>query len=161
MRHDVKNIVAAGLASLTLLLVPQQSALAVEKLTASELASHCQHLASASEGADAIFCIRYIQGFIDGAIATDERVTMNVADEYDREETFSERAIRIRVGHRLDSFGSSYYAEFCLGEPVALAEVVDKVAASLRQEPPLSDSALARDRVYLTLREHYPCPQDG
>ena len=161
MRYAVRNIVVTGLVTITRLVAPQQSALAVEKLTASELASHCRHLRGASEGADAIFCIRYIQGFIDGAIATDERVTMNVADEYDREESFSERAIRMRVGQRLASYGSSFYAEFCLGEPVALAEVVDKVAASLQRNPPSSDSTLARDVVYVTLREHYPCQQDG
>ena len=161
MRHTVKSIVVTGLVTSTLLLASQQPAVAVENLTASELASHCEHLKDGPTGTDAIFCIRYIQGFIDGAIATDERVTMNVADEYDREESFSERAIRIRVGHRLANYGSSYYAEFCLGEPVALAEVVDKVAASLQRNPQASDSKLARDIVYVTLRKHYPCQQDG
>jgi hypothetical protein len=161
MRYLVKDIFVSGLITFTLLLAPLQSALAVEKLSAIELASHCKHLKSAPEGADAIFCIRYIQGFIDGAIATDERVTMNVADEYGMEESFSERAIRMRVGQRLTLYGSSYYAEFCLGEPVALAEVVDRVEASLRQNPPSSQSMLARDIVYTTLRKHYPCKQDG
>jgi hypothetical protein len=156
----VRNFVATGSAILALLIASQPSALAVERLSAAELASHCAHFRASPDSNDGTFCIRYIQGFIDGAIATDERVTLNVADEYDREESFSERAIRIRVGHRLASFGS-YYAEFCLGEPVPLAEVVDKVVGGLDRAKPVSDTRHARDVVYTILREHYPCEADS
>jgi hypothetical protein len=155
----VKIVIATGLALLALTIVPQRAAIAVERLSAAELASHCDYFRTSPDSTDGIFCVRYIQGFIDGAIATDERVTLNVADEYDREESFSERAIRIRVGHRLANFGS-YYAEFCLGEPVPLAEVVDKVVGGLEQAKPVSSTRHARDIVYMTLREHYPCEAD-
>jgi hypothetical protein len=101
--------------------------------------------------------VRYIQGFIDGAVATDERVTYNVADEYDREESFSERAIRTRVGSRIGRYGSSYYAEFCLGEPVPLADVVKAVVADLSKIDDVAGRELARDVVYATLRNEYPC----
>lgn len=151
----MKGIIRNGLALLALALIAAGSAMAVERLSASELASHCAHLKANPEGADSIFCIRYIQGFVDGAVVTDERVTMNVADEYDREESFSERAIRIRLGQRLASYGS-YYAEFCLGEPVPLAEVVNKVATHL-EDKEVSDNQLARTIIYATLRKHYPC----
>ncbi|MCG6890613.1 MAG: hypothetical protein LJE92_13585 [Gammaproteobacteria bacterium] len=156
----MKNVIATGLVSLALLLTPQHEAMAVEPLSAIELASHCKHLGASPEGVDGIFCIRYIQGFIDGAIATDERVTLNVAEEYHKEETFSERATRIRLGQRLASYGGSYFAEFCLGEPSPLAEVVAKVASSLEQNPPKSDTLLARNVVYKTLREQYPCARE-
>ena len=122
----MKTIVKKGLALLVLAFISHGSALAVERLSAAELASHCAQIKTNPEGVDGIFCIRYIQGFIDGAVATDERVTMNVADEYAREESFSERAIRIRLGQRLTSYGS-YYAGLCLGEPVPLADAVNKV----------------------------------
>ena len=36
------------------------------------------------DGKDAIFCVRYVQGFIDGAVATDARVLENIATEFDR-----------------------------------------------------------------------------
>jgi hypothetical protein len=156
----MKNAIATGLVLLALILTPQQEAIAVEPLSAIELASHCKHLSTAPEGVDGIFCIRYVQGFVDGAIATDERVTVNVTEEYHKEESFSERATRIRVGQRLESYGSSFYADFCLGEPSPLAELVDKVAASLVQNPPNSDTLLARNVVYATLREHYPCAKE-
>ncbi len=109
------------------------------------------------DGEDGIFCVRYIQGFIDGAVATDERVTYNVAAEYDKSESFTERAIRTRVGSRLNRYGPSYYAEFCLGDPVPLATVVEVVVADLLGLESLEGQERARDVVYATLRREYPC----
>ena len=104
---------------------------AVEALSTEELVSHCVVYEEDPDGEDGIFCVRYIQGFIDGAVATDERVTFNVADEYDKKETFTERAIRTRLGSRIERYGPSYYAEFCLGEPVPLKAVVELAIADL------------------------------
>ena len=133
---------------------------AVEALSTEELISHCAVYEEDPDGEDGIFCVRYIQGFIDGAVATDERVTYNVAKEYDRDETFTERAIRTRLGSRIDRYGPSYYAEFCLGEPVPLAEVVRVVVADLLELESLEGRELARDVVYATLRTEYPCDDD-
>lgn len=133
------------------------SASAVEALSTEELIEHCTVYETDPDGEDGIFCVRYIQGFIDGAVATDERVTYNVANEYTRDETFSERAIRTRVGSRLDRYGPSYYAEFCLGEPLPLAEVVRVVVRDLLRLKDLEGRELARDVVYATLRREYPC----
>jgi hypothetical protein len=102
--------------------------------------------------------VRYIQGFIDGAVATDEKVTQNVVGEFDKEETYSERAARTRIGRRLERFGSSVYAEFCLGDPIPLKEVVEHVVEDATDPERVSRNPLARDLVYDTLREHYPCP---
>ena len=60
----------------------------------------------------------------------------------------------------MESYGGSYYAEFCLGEPSPLAEVVARVADALEQNPPTSDTILARNVVYGTLRKHYPCARE-
>jgi hypothetical protein len=133
---------------------------AVEALSTEELISHCAVYEEDPDGEDGIFCVRYIQGFIDGAVVTDERVTYNVADEYDRDETFTERAIRTRLGSRIDRYGPSYYAEFCLGEPVPLAEVARVVIADLLALENLKGRELARDVVYATLRREYPCDAD-
>ena len=133
---------------------------AVEALSTEELVSHCVFFEEDPEGKDGIFCVRYIQGFIDGAVATDERVTFNVADEYEREESFSERATRTRLGNRIERYGSSYYAEFCLGEPVPLREVVEVVVADLLDPDRVAAQPLARDLVYSTLRRQYPCEPD-
>lgn len=134
---------------------------AVEALSTAELAEHCMHYADDPEGEDAIFCVRYVQGFIDGAVATDERVTLNVVAEIEKDETFSERAIRTRSPSRsLSRYGATVYAEFCLGEPVPLKEVVEHVIDDLMNRKVLEDTLLARDAVYAVLRRDYPCETD-
>jgi hypothetical protein len=94
-------------------------------------------------------------------VATDERVARNVVGEYDREETFSERAVRTRIGTRLDRYGPSVYAEFCLGDPVPLKEVVEHVVEDATNPERVAANPLARDLVYETLREHYPCREES
>lgn len=133
------------------------AAWAVEKLSTAELMSHCDQYYDERATEDRVFCVRYIQGFIDGAVATDERVTRNVIDEYGEEESFSQRAARTRIGNRLARYGSSVYAEFCLGDPVPLREVVEHVVDDAVNEELVRSMPLARDLVYRTLRTHYPC----
>lgn len=130
---------------------------AVEPLSTAELVSHCDKYHDEEATEDRIFCVRYIQGFIDGAVATDERVARNIVEEYEKEESFSQRAARTRIGNRLDRFGSSVYADFCLGDPVPLKEVVEHVVVDSQNVDRVSKTPLARDLVYQTLREHYPC----
>ena len=142
----------------TLLLVNE--ARAVEPLSTPQLAEHCAHYFEDPNGEDAIFCVRYVQGFIDGAVATDDRVMLNVAAELDPEETYSERAIRTRLGRNTKRFGSTVYADFCLGESVPLKEVVEKVVHNLNNRKVLDEQLLARDAVYSTLRKEYPCETD-
>ena len=133
------------------------NAFAVEPLSTEELKEHCVVYEEEPEGVDGIFCVRYIQGFIDGAVATDERVTYNVAAEYEGGETFKQRAVRTPLGTRIARYGSSYYAEFCLGEPVPLADVVRVVVTDLLEIDSFAGRELAREVVYQTLRSEYPC----
>ena len=131
---------------------------AVEVLTAEELASHCAAFPDEADSVDGEYCVRYIQGFIDGAIATDVRVMLNMEAEKEEEESFTERAIRTRMIDRDLQLRASGYAEFCLGDPVPLAEVVGKVVADLEQRIKAMDSTgTARDAVYESLRRNYPC----
>jgi hypothetical protein len=105
--------------------------------------------------------VRYVQGFIDGAVATDERVTLNVIAEIEKKETYAERVIRIRnPSRRLSRYGSTVYAEFCLGAPVPLKEVVEHVIDDLMNRKVLEETLLARDAVYAVLRRDYPCEAD-
>jgi len=141
-----------------LMLAPE--ARSVEVLSTQELMSHCDNYYDDTATEDRTFCVRYIQGFIDGAVATDEKVTQNVVGEFDKEETFSERAARTRIGNRLERFGSSVYAEFCLGDPVPLREVVEHVVEDATDRERVAANPRARDLVYETLRDHYPCPSN-
>jgi hypothetical protein len=129
---------------------------AVEVLTAEELASHCEAFPNDAASVDGEYCVRYIQGFIDGAVATDVRVMLNMDAE--KEESFTERAIRTRMIDRDLQLRAAGYAEFCLGDPVPLAEVVAKVVADLDERMKSTDSpGSARDAVYESLRRNYPC----
>lgn len=132
----------------------------IEPLSTTELVSHCAHYSEDPEGKDAIFCVHYIQGFIDGAIATDERVAQNVVAQYERAETFTERAFRTRTPSRVVRFGPTAYADFCLGAPVPLVEVVTKVVGSLSESAVQTEHPLARDAVFSTLRGEYACQYD-
>ena len=106
---------------------------AIEVLTASELASHCAVLPQQQDSADGQYCIRYVQGFIDGAVATDAQV-MLAADEQ-RKESFTERAYRTRAPSHLDRQRAARLAGFCLGDPLPLFDVVERVVADLKLLP--------------------------
>lgn len=133
----------------------------VEPLSTPELAEHCGFYFEDRDGKDAIFCVRYVQGFIDGAVATDARVLENIATEFDKDETFAERAIRSRIGSRISRRGPTVYADFCLGEADSLEAVVEKVVRDLANRKVLDKDLLARDAVFSTLRREYPCEPDS
>ena len=129
---------------------------AVIAMETTELASHCNLYDDPSAEADRIFCTRYVQGFIDGAVATDGRVAQNVVEELDSGENYSSRAAMTRIGKRLERFETTY-AEFCLGNPIPLKEVVEHIVAALENEQLVTAHPLARDLVYTVLRSDYPC----
>jgi len=155
----IQRCASVGAAAL-LTVLPFDRVGAVEPLSTPELAEHCTHYFEDPESKDGIFCVRYVQGFIDGAVATDERVIKNVAIELDRDETYAERMFRTRLNRRTSRFGATVYADFCLGAPVPLKEVVEKVVHNLMNRKFLDEQLLARAAVYSTLRKEYPCETD-
>ena len=131
---------------------------AVEVLPARELANQCRGLVEANEPEGANFCTHYVQGFIDGAVSTDVRVMMNIEAEYEERASLTERAARTRMPGWHDQQRAAGYAEFCLGDPLPLADVVETVARHLVEQDGTMDPELAaRDVVYAALRKHYPC----
>ena len=147
------------IAAIALFLLAERAS-SVEPLSTPELAEHCAFYHDDPDGKDAIFCVRYVQGFIDGAVATDARVLENIATEFEQDETFAERAIRSRIGSRVNRRGPTVYADFCLGEPDSLEDVVEKVVSDLANRKVLDEDLLARDAVFSTLRREYPCDPD-
>lgn len=134
------------------------TATALEVLPVKELAEHCALLESQPDGVDGQYCIRYIQGFIDGAIATDARVMLNAAQESAEGETFLERAMRTRLPGRLDREKAARLAGFCLGDPLPLLAIVNVVVAELAAiEDEAAQNEPAMEAVYGALVKHYPC----
>ena len=146
-----------SLLGILLITLATQKLKAVEPLTANELAQHCAVYPNQPESLDAQFCIRYIQGFIDGAVATDAQVMLNVEAEFERKETFSERAIRTRNISRDRHKRAARYAEFCIGDPIQLKEIVGTVVSTIQKRKKRAESILARAVVYGALRKNYPC----
>ena len=134
------------------------SSWAIEPLTAEELSQICADVDLSPENSESRPCATYVKGFLDGAVATDARVAENVASEYDNDETFSERAIRTRIIDRMNRFGPSVYADFCVGQPDPIADVLQHVVEELKRYDDLS-GVYAQDVVYASLRRHYPCDE--
>jgi hypothetical protein len=105
-----------------LMLIP--TAHAVEILPPKKSASHCVLLTANPEGVDDQYCVRYIQGFSDGAVAADAQVMLNAENAIAGDGTFAERAIRTRIPGRVNRSRAAKLADFRLGEPAM--EVVYK-----------------------------------
>ena len=131
---------------------------ALEPLSAQVLAEYCADYQAVSGSGD-VRCVTYIKGFLDGAIATDSRVAENVVRDLEEPETLAERAFRTRVTDRLAKYGPSVYAEFCVGDPVPIADVVNRVMQTLVEHQDLANNT-ARTIVYSALRQHYACEAD-
>ncbi|TDG12813.1 hypothetical protein E2F43_14720 [Seongchinamella unica] len=133
---------------------------AIELLTIHELVSHCVHLEKDPEGVDGQYCIRYIQGFIDGAVETDDRILQDMELGEGNLDALTERALRTRMLGWGNDYQPGSLAGFCLDDPVPLREVVDTVVADLitRDIGDLSGSP-ARVTVEDSLRDHYPCDE--
>ncbi len=150
----MKTLFASLALSLLLLTAPPASA--IDPLSAAALRDICANAGDEPDTAEASLCVFYVKGFLDGAVATDGRVAENVAAEISEQDSFSERAIRTRVIDRLNRFGPSVYAEFCVGQPDPIAEVVQHVIEELDRHDDL-DGVKAQTIVYDSLRRHYNC----
>jgi len=131
-------------------------AFAIDPLTAFQLQEVCGEASERPDTMEARLCLYYVKGFLDGAVATDSRVAENVATEADEQESFTERAIRTRVINRLERYGPSVYAEFCVGQPDPIADVVLHVIEELDRYEEL-EGMQAQTIVYDSLRRHYSC----
>jgi hypothetical protein len=135
-------------------LAPASGLHALEVLSAETLAGYC----AAGEGEaeqPGEQCMTYVHGFVDGAVATDPQVTLNVTRELQSAEEFTEQALSERVGARIARYGPSVYADFCVPQPAPLWEITDHVIRELRRSEDLGEPA--REVVYRALRGNYPC----
>lgn len=153
----LKRVAACALAVTLLAVAPR--VVAVEPLLAEELKAYCVLDGGGDRRHNEALCIAYITGFLDGAVATDQRVAENVADELERDNSFTERALRTRMVRRMRDRGPTVYAGFCVGNPVPIAEVVEHVVEELT-EADIPEGRAAQIFVYNSLRKHYPCDPD-
>lgn len=140
--------------ALVLTFLPQ--ARAVEWMTGSELIGHCREYVEHPTSLDGIACASYVQGFLGGAEATDAVVAETVRQQYRERSRFASRAAETRVKQRLERFGPTAYAGYCLPREVSNTGVVATVIAFIAAHPE-SAELTAQDVVYGALKEFYPC----
>lgn len=129
----ITELLVGCLLMLQLLTAP--AATAVEVLSARELASHCAQLGSEPDGVDGQYCMRYIQGILDAAVATDARIMLNAESALERGEAFAEPAMRTRVPSLMGRSRASNLAGFWLGDPLLWRDAVDVFLAELAVLP--------------------------
>jgi hypothetical protein len=129
------------------------SAHALDTLDSQELLALCQ----SEKQAEVAVCTGYINGFLDGAFATDPRVAENVVTEMGRGETFSDRAIRTRLGITLERYGPSYYAGFCLPADLSTDTLLAELRDAATEEAVDPGQHNARDYLYRLLQLKHPC----
>ena len=159
-RYTVRIYTKLACALGLLLSISLPTANAVEVLSSQELAAHCALLNKDPEGADGQYCVRYIQGFIDGAIATDARVMLSAENAISGNETFEQRAMRTRMPGRDDLSRAAKLAGFCLGDHLPLRDVVEVIVADLAASVSSTTAdEPAMEAVYKSLMRNYPCDQ--
>lgn len=150
------KILSAMALSFALVMIVSPPARAVEWMTGSELIGHCRDYVEHPTSLDGVACASYVQGFLGGAEATDAVVAETVRQQYRERSRLLTRAAETRVKQRLDRFGPTAYAGYCLPKEASNTEVVAKVIAFIAGHPE-SAELTAQDVVYGALKEFYPC----
>ena len=85
----IKNSLSVlfGLIIISMFLSPA-TVKAIEPLSSEELTELCKDYPKLPDSHTSLQCIRYIKGFIDGAIATDAGVAKNANDESEESSSF-------------------------------------------------------------------------
>jgi len=119
-------------------------------LTADELFADCNQ----SEKNAQQRCEFYISGFIDGSLSTDPAVAQAVIADATELSDWMRRAMRNRVGTKMERMGSIVYASVCLPPDSSLHQITQTLLANAT--PPKSGE-IARAWLYDNLRSVFPC----
>ena len=97
-------------------------------------------------------CKNYITGFIEGALLTDAAIIESLSSE---RSDFLERVYETRALRTRDKIPATYFAKFCLAEPLDLPAVIGTVLNHLK-------TSYAKDQrpatnVYNAFKTHFPC----
>lgn len=147
---NIRKLALALLAGSLLLVTPTR---AIEWLAEAELEEQCAEFLSDGQSRGGALCIAFIQGFLAGADATDGIVADRIRRTGD---SFSDRAIRNRIGSRLEQYGASYYAGYCISKDVQSSKVIGEVIDYLGKHPD-EPGITANQAVYMALVERFPC----
>lgn len=97
----------------------------------------------------------YINGFLDGAIVTDEIVVGVLEERTTKRSSFEERALRTRLDRRrTEKLPATFYADFCIPEGLSRNEAVSKISNELLKNEKLLPKP---QEVYVAVKSLFPC----
>lgn len=127
----------------------------------SEIYQLCQNTDANSNAVTSTGCYQYIQGFLQGALITDDAIIKNI-ESSQFESRFANRAYRTRVGNTRDSIPATQYAGFCLPNNEIIHEVVINLLLDMQkslhnhQEVEIVLPAL----LFKLLKQRYICGEE-
>ncbi|WP_196139780.1 Rap1a/Tai family immunity protein [Aliikangiella sp. G2MR2-5] len=130
------------------------SAKGLTPLSSEELSELCKNSKPKLSDPQSAQCVRYIKGFIDGLLAT-KRVSIESQQESSERSSFMERAIKTRIGNRIEYSRANPDEQVCLTRAPSLKEIVHEVAGEIQKQD--HDQTTALTAVYQALVENYPC----
>lgn len=140
----------------SLLAAPMMAA-AIEPLKTEDLIGYCATYETDPESKEGTACVHYIKGFVEGAVATDDRVARNVAKQVSGSDDYFRTWEEVRYGRKTRQYEPTFFAEFCIGDDVPLRDVVLKVVRDIQDPIWVREEPLARDAVFRALRQDYAC----
>ncbi|WP_166426009.1 Rap1a/Tai family immunity protein [Paraglaciecola sp. 20A4] len=102
-------------------------------------------------------CYQFIKGFLHGAVLTDTQIMRGLEDNKGMS-SFSQRAIRTRVGKSRATDAETYLAKFCLPDADVDHDVVVSVLNALPNE--LNHRQTVESEVYEAVKKAYPCEEN-
>ncbi|WP_417624671.1 Rap1a/Tai family immunity protein [Paremcibacter congregatus] len=125
-----------------------------------DLRSQCASYLKAPEGRAGVLCESFIQGYLSGIHALRREVDSKIDKKRSPTgESFSDRAIRTRVGSRLKYIDPALHRGFCIANDVSPDVVVRKVVRYLDEhegDTPLPDNKI----LFNALLENFPCNEE-
>lgn len=150
-----KLLITVSASLIAILALAPQKLRAVQPLTLKEFNFLCQDYDLHPGQSESRQCARYIKGFIDGAIAADVGIRTEQTSAIEPKKSYSQRAINTRIGSRVKHLQPGESSKFCLGDPVAISEVIGTVTENMKHIKDENSSALGA--MYQILKNKYPC----
>lgn len=150
------RLFARTTAALTLIIIGGPPSAAADWLSRDEVEQSCEAFLADSAGANGALCLAFVQGFLAGVdtppVSLHQDGTRTSASE---DETFTQRAIRTRLGDgRLQDLQSKDPA-YCVDEISAIA-VIAAVATYLRDHEQ-AQQLTKPEAVHEALVHNFPC----
>lgn len=137
--------------------VLSESAFALNWMSGQKLVDSCSAYQQNSNDEKSMFCASYVQGFLEGAEATDAIVEKTIRAEYQEDlSSYEKRAMKTRLGERRKRFGATSYAHYCIDPGVNIGQVINGVQQHLKAHPDIRNLG-ARDILYAALISQFPC----